>query len=111
MRAFAFFLPSGATNDIEGSDALHDLVCLETSDSFVGLGRWYKGFRQTADDEVRQLLHDATVLRLVPGTPTDVGMIERRSTPSSGHELAALQPRPPRGQGVEQAAVVRDEYH
>jgi putative phosphoribosyl transferase len=35
-----------------------DVVCVEVSDRFFGIGQWYSDFRQVRDDEVRRLLHD-----------------------------------------------------
>lgn len=34
-----------------------DIICLETPHAFGGIGRWYKDFGQTSDDEVRDLLN------------------------------------------------------
>lgn len=36
-----------------------DVICLETPTWFVAVGRWYRDFRQTSDDEVADLLRDA----------------------------------------------------
>ena len=36
-----------------------DVVCLEVSDRFFGIGQWYADFRQVSDDEVRRLLAGA----------------------------------------------------
>ncbi|HMK99482.1 MAG TPA: alpha/beta family hydrolase [Acidimicrobiales bacterium] len=36
-----------------------DVVCLEVSDRFFGIGQWYEDFRQVSDDEVRRLLAGA----------------------------------------------------
>jgi putative phosphoribosyl transferase len=33
-----------------------DVVCVEVSDRFFGIGQWYDDFRQVGDDEVRRLL-------------------------------------------------------
>ena len=33
-----------------------DVVCVEVSERFFGIGQWYDDFRQTSDDEVRRLL-------------------------------------------------------
>jgi putative phosphoribosyl transferase len=35
------------------------IICLESPASFYAVGQFYDDFRQTSDDEVRQLLHDA----------------------------------------------------
>jgi putative phosphoribosyl transferase len=34
-----------------------DVVCLETTDRFFGIGQWYGDFHQVADDEVARLLN------------------------------------------------------
>jgi predicted phosphoribosyltransferase len=39
-----------------------DIVCVETPDDFQGVGQWYEDFRQTTDDEVRDLLAAAALL-------------------------------------------------
>jgi predicted phosphoribosyltransferase len=36
-----------------------DLVCVATPEPFYGVGQWYEDFRQTTDEEVRQLLEQA----------------------------------------------------
>lgn len=36
-----------------------DIICLATPEPFRGVGAWYRDFRQTSDDEVRAMLHDA----------------------------------------------------
>jgi putative phosphoribosyl transferase len=33
-----------------------DIICARTPDPFFGVGRWYRDFSQTSDDEVRDLL-------------------------------------------------------
>lgn len=38
-----------------------DVLCLQTPEPFVAVGRWYRTFDQTTDDEVRQLLRRARV--------------------------------------------------
>jgi putative phosphoribosyl transferase len=35
------------------------VVCLATPHPFIGVGRWYADFRQTTDDEVRELLEES----------------------------------------------------
>jgi predicted phosphoribosyltransferase len=37
-----------------------DLVCLMTPEPFIAVGRWYRDFRQTTDEEVRELLARAS---------------------------------------------------
>ena len=41
-----------------GSEA-DEIVCLTTPEPFFGVGRWYKDFSQTTDEEVRALLAEA----------------------------------------------------
>ena len=36
-----------------------EVVCLDTPEPFVAVGRWYRDFDQTTDEEVRSLLADA----------------------------------------------------
>ena len=36
-----------------------EIVCAMTPEPFFGVGRWYKDFSQTTDEEVRTLLHEA----------------------------------------------------
>lgn len=36
-----------------------DCVCVSTPEPFMGVGAWYANFRQTTDDEVRQLLAES----------------------------------------------------
>jgi putative phosphoribosyl transferase len=38
------------------SREVDDLVCLATPEPFMGVGRWYRDFAQTTDEEVRALL-------------------------------------------------------
>ncbi len=38
-----------------------DMVCLMTPEPFLAVGRWYRDFRQTTDEEVRDLLARAAV--------------------------------------------------
>jgi len=37
----------------------HEVVCLHTPESFLAVGRWYRDFPQTSEDEVRSLLQAA----------------------------------------------------
>ena len=37
-----------------------EIVCARTPEPFYAVGLWYDDFSQTGDDEVRQLLHDAS---------------------------------------------------
>jgi putative phosphoribosyl transferase len=34
----------------------YEVVCLETPEPFLGVGRWYESFPQTSDEEVQDLL-------------------------------------------------------
>ena len=34
-----------------------DLICLETPEPFIAVGKWYEDFSQTSDEEVRRVLH------------------------------------------------------
>jgi putative phosphoribosyl transferase len=36
-----------------------EIICAKTPEPFLGVGRWYKDFSQTTDEEVRQLLAKA----------------------------------------------------
>ena len=56
---------------MEEADAV---VCLATPDPFIGVGRWYRSFPQTDDDEVSGLLRAAW---------TRSGEPERRAAPGS----------------------------
>lgn len=40
-----------------------DVVCLGTPEPFLGVGRWYRDFGQTSDEEVRKLLAEAWLER------------------------------------------------
>lgn len=37
-------------------DEVDEIVCLQTPSDFFAVGEWYKDFRQTTDEEVRELL-------------------------------------------------------
>jgi predicted phosphoribosyltransferase len=39
---------------------VEDFICLETPEPFFGVGQWYQHFRQISDEEVRQLLDEAS---------------------------------------------------
>ena len=34
-----------------------DLICLETPEPFIAVGKWYEDFSQNSDEEVRRVLH------------------------------------------------------
>lgn len=36
-----------------------DVICVEVSERFFGIGQWYEDFHQVGDDEVRHILSDA----------------------------------------------------
>ncbi len=40
-------------------DEADEVVCPATPEPFLGVGRWYEDFRQTSDEEVRELLSQA----------------------------------------------------
>jgi predicted phosphoribosyltransferase len=43
------------------ADAADEVVCAWTPEPFSAVGRWYDDFSQTTDEEVRQILAEATV--------------------------------------------------
>ena len=57
--------PDTVTRLQERADSV---VCLETPEPFLGVGRWYRDFGQTADEEVVRLL-TAAWHRTRPGVP------------------------------------------
>ena len=53
-------VPVGSASAVAKVAAVVDrVVCLETPASFYAVGQFYADFRQTSDEEVRQLLHEA----------------------------------------------------
>jgi putative phosphoribosyl transferase len=53
-------VPVGASQTCdEMSSAVDELICAATPTPFYGVGRWYRNFSQTTDEEVRQLLEQA----------------------------------------------------
>lgn len=53
-------VPTAPADTCEMLSALADeVVCLDTPEPFVAVGRWYRDFSQTTDEEVRALLSDA----------------------------------------------------
>jgi predicted phosphoribosyltransferase len=38
-----------------------EIICARTPEPFLGVGRWYRDFSQTTDEEVRELLKVAGV--------------------------------------------------
>jgi len=54
-------VPTGSREAVRLVEPLvDDVICLETPPVFYAVGEWYRDFGQTSDDEVRQLLDDAT---------------------------------------------------
>ena len=54
-------VPVGAPSTCaELANDADDVVCLRTPDPFVAVGLWYRDFTPTTDDDVRQLLEQAT---------------------------------------------------
>jgi len=53
-------VPVGSASAVAKVAAIVDrVVCLETPASFYAVGQFYADFRQTSDEEVRELLHEA----------------------------------------------------
>jgi len=53
-------VPVGSSSAVAKVAAVVDrVVCLETPASFYAVGQFYADFRQTSDEEVRELLHEA----------------------------------------------------
>jgi predicted phosphoribosyltransferase len=53
-------VPTAAAEICEAFQPLVDeVVCVSTPFPFVGVGRWYKDFSQTTDEEVKMLLQEA----------------------------------------------------
>ena len=46
--------------------AADDIVAVIVADDFFGVGQWYDDFRQTTDEEVRELLHVAHATHATP---------------------------------------------
>jgi len=54
-------VPTGSQEAVRLVEPLVDeVICLETPPVFYAVGEWYRDFGQTSDEEVRQLLDDAT---------------------------------------------------
>ena len=54
-------VPVGAPSTCqELRSAVDDVVCLQSPSSFIGVGQYYEDFSQTTDEEVRELLAQAT---------------------------------------------------
>ncbi len=66
-------VPVGSKSAVAGVAAIVDrVICLESPASFYAVGQFYSDFRQTSDDEVRELLHDAwAMLDAPPSTAED----------------------------------------
>ncbi|EME58635.1 phosphoribosyltransferase [Amycolatopsis decaplanina] len=55
-------VPVGASTAVVSLRRVADeVICLETPTWFVAVGRWYRDFRQTSDDEVADLLRRAAL--------------------------------------------------
>jgi putative phosphoribosyl transferase len=52
----------------ELGDEADEIVCAETPEEFEAVGQWYEDFKQTTDDEVRELLRHSE--REYAGNPT-----------------------------------------
>jgi putative phosphoribosyl transferase len=44
----------------EFAELADEIVCARAPDRFAAVGQWYRDFSQTTDEEVRDLLHDAS---------------------------------------------------
>ncbi len=65
--------PVGAADSCHRLQALADeVVCLETPEPFQAVGRWYRAFDQTTDEEVTDLLRRANS-RQTPASPAAAG--------------------------------------
>jgi putative phosphoribosyl transferase len=54
-------VPVGSPDACREFAAIADeIVCARAPDHFAAVGQWYDDFRQTTDEEVRALLHDAS---------------------------------------------------
>jgi predicted phosphoribosyltransferase len=54
-------VPVGAPDTCREFAAIADeIVCARSPEHFAAVGQWYDDFRQTTDEEVRALLHDAS---------------------------------------------------
>jgi putative phosphoribosyl transferase len=54
-------VPVGSPDTCREFAAIADeIVCARSPDHFAAVSQWYDDFRQTTDDEVRALLHDAS---------------------------------------------------
>jgi predicted phosphoribosyltransferase len=55
-------VPVGSPDTCHEFAAIADeIVCARSPDHFAAVGQWYDDFRQTTDEEVRTLLHDASI--------------------------------------------------
>jgi predicted phosphoribosyltransferase len=46
-----------------------EIVCARTPESFEAVGAWYQNFSQTTDQEVKELLLRAGIMRTAPVLP------------------------------------------
>jgi putative phosphoribosyl transferase len=44
----------------EFAEVADEIVCARAPDRFAAVGQWYRDFSQTTDEEVRDLLHEAS---------------------------------------------------
>jgi putative phosphoribosyl transferase len=59
-RRLVIAVPLAApTTCAELADEVDEMICLRTPDPFDAVGRWYRDFAQTSDDEVQRLLRQA----------------------------------------------------
>jgi predicted phosphoribosyltransferase len=48
--------PPEVCREFERNEDVDQVVCLDTPSPFMGVGAWYRDFRQTSDQQVRELL-------------------------------------------------------
>lgn len=62
-------VPVGSTSAVAWVAAIVDrVICLESPASFYAVGQFYSDFRQTSDEEVRDLLHTAWAMLDAPAS-------------------------------------------
>lgn len=68
VKRVAVAVPLAAPDVCKAITRLADsTLCLETPEPFSAVGRWYRDFPQTTDDEVRRLLQESKQPRVRPG--------------------------------------------
>lgn len=61
-------VPVGSSSAVARVASVADrVICLESPAYFYAVGQFYADFRQTSDDEVRDLLRDAWAMLDTPG--------------------------------------------